>query len=292
MSHPIDASVKHLVTEWLPDWLPLSGRPATGPVETIDADLSTITAYADKVLRVGGVPPWLLHLELQSYRDPEMAARLHYYNALLEYRHGAPVWSVVVLLSRATDHGSLTGLYQRGFADEAPYRSFRYQVVRVWRTPAETLLTGGLGTLPLAPLSDVREEHLPEIIRRMDERINAEAAPDQRGGLWTAAGVLMGLRYEDGLIDHLLRGVRSMENSTYYQHILAKGRVEGREEGREEGELREARKLLLRLGRKRLGSPPAETEAALNAIADLDRLESLSERLLLVSSWDELLAAA
>ena len=56
MSHPIDASVKHLVTERLADWLPLSGRAATGPLEVIDADLSTVTAYADKVRRVGGDP--------------------------------------------------------------------------------------------------------------------------------------------------------------------------------------------------------------------------------------------
>src|SRR5205814_7743114 len=43
MSHPIDASVKHLVTEYFADWLPLSGRRADGPVEVTDADLSTVT---------------------------------------------------------------------------------------------------------------------------------------------------------------------------------------------------------------------------------------------------------
>ena len=83
MPHPFDASIKHLVTEWLADWLPLSGRRADGPVEVIDADLSTVTAAADKVLHVRGRLPWLLHLELQSYRDPELAARIQFYNALL-----------------------------------------------------------------------------------------------------------------------------------------------------------------------------------------------------------------
>ena len=145
MSHPIDASVKHLVTEWLPDWLPLSGRRADGPVEVIDADLSTVTAQADKVLRVGGDPPWLLHLELQSYRDPELAARVHHYNALLEYRHGAPVWSAVVVLNRPADHATLTGVFERSFPGELPYRMFRYQVVRVWQMPTETFLTVGWG---------------------------------------------------------------------------------------------------------------------------------------------------
>ena len=43
-------------------------------------------------------------------------------------------------------------------------------------------------------------------------------------------------------------------------------------------------------GRKRFGEPDAPTAAALQAITDLDRLEALSDRLLDVASWQELLA--
>jgi hypothetical protein len=43
----------------------------------------------------------------------------------------------------------------------------RGRSIRVWRLPAEGLLTGGLGTPPLAPLSDVRQEDLPQVVRRM-----------------------------------------------------------------------------------------------------------------------------
>jgi hypothetical protein len=246
MPHPIDASVKHLVTERLADWLPLSGRRADGPLEVIDADLSTVTAYADKVLRVGSDPPWLLHLELQAYRDPAMASRLHFYNSLLEYRHEAPVWSVVVLLCRSADHASLTGLF----------------------------------TLPLAPLSDLREDDLPGVVRRMDARISAEASKDKQGALWTATGILMGMRYAPTLVADLLQGVSGMEESTFYQYIMAKGAV------------KEAQKLLLRLARARFGPLTPQAEAAIAAIADVDRLEQLSERVLFVSSWDELLAAS
>ncbi len=280
MSHPIDASVKHLVTEWLPDWLPLSGRPADGPVEVIDADLSTVTAQADKVLRVGGDPPWLLHLELQSYRDPELAVRVHHYNALLEYRHGAPVWSVVVVLNRPADHAALTGVFERGFPGELPYRMFRYQVVRVWQMPPETFLTGGLGTLPLAPLSDVAEGDLPGVVRRMEERIKVEMPEADRGPVWTATGVLMGLRYAPGVVAHLLQGVSGMEESTFYQYIMAKGAV------------KEAQKILLNQGRTRFGPASQQVERTIAGIADLEQLERLTERLLLVATWDELLAAS
>ena len=47
----------------------------------------------------------------------------------------------------------------------------------------------------LPPLSAVVEAELPGVIRRMDERICAEATAGEAGTLWTAADVLMGLRY-------------------------------------------------------------------------------------------------
>ena len=61
MSKPYDASPKELI-----DWLLLVGRHTTASIDVIDADVSTVTAAADKVIRVQEAPPWLLHLELQS----------------------------------------------------------------------------------------------------------------------------------------------------------------------------------------------------------------------------------
>jgi hypothetical protein len=60
MSHRYDASTKYLVQTRLADWLPLSGRTTTRAIEVIDADLATVTAAADRVLRVHDDPPWLL----------------------------------------------------------------------------------------------------------------------------------------------------------------------------------------------------------------------------------------
>ena len=65
---------------------------------------------------------------------------------------------------------------------------------------------------------------------------------------------------------------------------------EGRRKGREEGEARAARRIILRLGRKRLGAVDETVEDKLNEIADHERLEALTERVDQVSSWDELLA--
>jgi len=62
------------------------------------------------------------------------------------------------------------------------------------------------------------------------------------------------------------------------------------EEGRVKGLAEEARRINLRLGRKRLGAVDETVEAKLNEIVDHERLEALTERVDEVSSWDELLA--
>jgi hypothetical protein len=77
-----------------------------------------------------------------------------------------------------------------------------------------------------------------------------------------------------------------LEDSSVYQAILAKGETKGEAQGL----IKEARKLLFRFGQKRFGPPNEMVESTLNNISDLSRLEELHERLLEVSSWQELLA--
>jgi hypothetical protein len=83
---PYDDTTKHLVEGFPGDWLALAGWAGTG-VSVIDADLATVTARADKVIRVEGVPPWLLHLELQASYRLDVPGRVEWYNGLLRYRH-------------------------------------------------------------------------------------------------------------------------------------------------------------------------------------------------------------
>jgi len=93
----------------------------------------------------------------------------------------------------------------------------------------------------------------------------------------------------------LMEGVANMQESTTYQAILREGRneglIEGRNEGLIEGRLSGERQLLVRLGTKRFGPPDTATVAAIEAIRDVNRLESLGERILEpdLESWDELL---
>ncbi len=83
MPKPYDASLRALIDQFLPDWLALVPRRPIGPVRIIDANLSTVTAEADKVLLVEDPQPWILHLELQSSWDDSLPARVAWYNAML-----------------------------------------------------------------------------------------------------------------------------------------------------------------------------------------------------------------
>lgn len=281
MPKPFDATTKSLIELRPADWLAYLGLPDAA-VEVIDADLSTVTASADKVLRVRETPPWLLNLEPQAGYERDLGERLLEYSVLLRRRHHLGVRTIVLLLRPAVDGPRVTGREDHFLPEGHQYLWFEYGVVRAWQIPVGDMLAGGLGTLPLAPLADVPQAELPGVIRQMETRISAEAAPETAGVLWTATYVPMGLRYSGAVAERLLEGVRQMKESVTYQKIVEEGRVEGRVE--------EARALLLRLGRKRFGPPSPAAEAALAGITAIERLEALSERLLDAESWEELLA--
>lgn len=277
MPGPIDDTLKHL-TELSPqDWVVRGGWPAA-PATLIDADIATIAGATDKVIRVTGPPDWLLAVDFQAGHDT--AAKLPdllLYNSALFKRQRLRVRSLLVLLHRGADSPQLTGWYERGFPNEPFDVALRYQIVRVWQVPSEQWLTGGLGLVPLAPLGDVRQEELPAVIARMKQRLDREEAQPLAADLWSATYILMGMRYERALIQTLLRGVMTLKESVTYQAII------------EEGEAKEARKIMLLLGRDQFGKPSADVQAALDALADVNRLEELTLRMKHAASWHELL---
>jgi hypothetical protein len=102
----------------------------------------------------------------------------------------------------------------------------------------------------------------------------------------TAAYTLAGMRVEVPDLNQIFRGIGIMSATTAWDAAL--------EEGERRGELRwkveNSHQLLLRLGRKRFGTPADGTEAELKSIHDLDRLERLADAILTANSWQEWLA--
>ncbi|MCY2966008.1 MAG: hypothetical protein NT069_20650 [Planctomycetota bacterium] len=288
MSKPYDAILKHLPEDYPQDWAQFVG--VNGPVSVIDADISTVTAAAaDKVLRVDEPDPWILHLEFQAGHDATLSRRLLNYNVLLGVRHALPVRSVAILLRPRADGKDLTGSLQCKLPRGKTYLEFEYDLIRLWQLPPEAILEGGIGTLPLAPLTKVSRLQLPNLVREMAKRFDRDGGRAAVDSLWTATYVLLGLEYPKEFANQLLRGVRSMKESVTYQAILEEGRELGREVGREEGR-EEARRILLALGTKRFGKPSTKIRRAVAGITEPAVFEGLAVRMLDVESWTELLA--
>jgi hypothetical protein len=151
-------------------------------------------------------------------------------------------------------------------------------VIRVWELRCESLLAGGLGTLPLALLTDDAQPTLRGVVERMQRRFRDEAVPERiAGGVMTAAYVLLGLRQDQETLDRVFEGVTMLESSTGYQAIYTRGR------------LQERRANLRRIASQRFGAPGPETEAVLASITDGDRLERMIDRLLNATDWNDLM---
>ncbi|MFM9960843.1 MAG: Rpn family recombination-promoting nuclease/putative transposase [Planctomycetaceae bacterium] len=290
MSKPYDATSKELVERGPADWLRFAGFQLDGPVTIIDSDISTITGAADKVIRVDEPDPWLAHVEFMSGYERKLGLRLVRYSVLVEYRHDLPVHTIVILLRPSSDGSDITGHYQRKLPNGTLYDDFQYQVIRVWQEPLDTFLAGGIATLPLAPLADVPVEQIDNVVQVMEQRMEQDKLDAVSTNLlWTATYIMMGMRYPEEVTNQLLAKVSNMRESTTYQAILAEGEARGRTEGRVEGRVEEVQTLLLKLGTHRFGPAPGNIRVAIEALSDLERLESLSVKVLDVRSWDDLL---
>src|SRR5208283_473059 len=98
MSKLFDALTRSLLEKYPADWLNQLGLIHGEPVRVMNSDLSSVSAEADKVIRVEGPQPWLVHIELQAGYDRTLPRRLLRYNALLNVKHDLPVHTVAILL--------------------------------------------------------------------------------------------------------------------------------------------------------------------------------------------------
>lgn len=276
-----DAALKHAVSAHPADWAHFLGVPPGIPVEAVDAEVSVVTQAADKLLRIASDPPALIHVEFHGWSDPEFDERMLMYQCTIRRRESLPVHSVAFILVskawRADNRGGVS--FQSMFP--GCRLEFNYQVIKIWELPVESILAAGLGVLPLAPLANVNEAQLPEVVEAMSERLR-HTERSEAAELWAATHLLMGLKYERELVSVMLQKVRSvMEYSTTYQEIIEKGEAKG--------SLRRAREVILRLGSRRFQPPSESIRQSIQSIQDDTVLDQLLDRVLVSNSWEELL---
>ena len=286
MPLPFDATVKDLA-QVSPRGLlaTFAAAPSTLPVALLNVDLSTVTTAADLVFGLGDPLLEIIHLDFQASASATKHADILVYNSLLHRKYLVPVHSIVILLRSKAAHPSLHGTVAYAPRPPRGKMDFAFEVVRLWERPVEDLLTVDVASLPLAPLGRLPrgtklETGLAGVIKKLIERLQYEAPPEQVRRLLTAAFVLTGLRVPRQKAGQLFQGVRAMRESDTFMAII------------EEGEIGEARKLLLRFGQKKLGAPDKAVSNTLDGISDLERLERMVERVGEIQSWQELLATS
>ena len=279
---PYDVSVSYLIEldplGWL-DWIEL---PADGPVESIESDIGTVLAEVDKALLIQGPEPWVAHIEIQANRDPRLPSRLWQYHALLHHRRDQiRVETTVVLLRPEADGPELSGRYEPYGEHAARKVIFEYKVIKLWERPVESLLQGGIGVLPLAPLASIGEEQLADVVLQLEDRVRREADATTASELRNVLLLLLNLRYDEDEVRAMIRGLPELRDTPVYRVIV--------EEGREEGRLEQARQNLLELGAAKFGPSDAEVAATVDSIDDLATLQGLLRGVLTAGTWNELL---
>jgi hypothetical protein len=283
MSKPYDATLKDLAAVNPVQFLAEVDGPPALPVKLLNPDLSTVTTATDIVFGLGEPLREVVHIDAQASADADKHLDLLAYNALLHRHYHVPVHSILLLLRRQGQHSSQTGSIGYAARPGRGKMDFGYEIIRLWERPVELVLGGGLATLPLAPLCNLVEgeslvDRLREVLLAVEDRLQREAPEGMVRRLFTATLELTSLRVDRKQARALIQGIPAMRpDSTIYQAIL------------DEGEMKGIQRTLLRMGRQKLGEPDEAARRALQEITDLDHLDRLSERLLGVSTWQELL---
>lgn len=289
MTKPFDATLNRMIQvrpdDWAVHFALLTGIPP-GPSVPIDTDLAT-TLQADKIFRVDGPDPSLLHFEFQASSRLGIPPELMRYNVHAGHRNGLPVQTVLILLRPSAQASDISGVFRRFGVNGKLIHEFHYHVERVWQRPASFWLNAGISLAPLSLLTDEAAADFETAVRNFRNSLRNHDADEQTfRELWSSSYVLCGLRHDHGRVTETYRRLSMLlEDSTTYQAILEKGHSEGRSEGLFLGE----RKSLLLFGKTRFGEPSPAVLQQINAIQDVDRLDRLVVQAAKVSNWDDLL---
>jgi predicted transposase YdaD len=201
-----------------------------------------------------------------------------------------PVETVLVLLRPKAQASDQTGVHRRLAPNGNLISEFHYRIERVWERSVDYWLQSGLGLAPLALLTDEANVEMESSLDRLRESLEERNLDDRTlKSLLGSTYVLCGLRHDKVRIESLFRRLSMlMEESTTYQAILEEGREKGLSQGLSQG----LRRTLHRLGSKKFGPPTPEVATELQRVNDVARLELLTDRILDVTSWDELFSTS
>ena len=186
--------------------------------------------------------------------------------------------TVIALLRSDANSPSFTGSFGIRMRDGWQTKKYNYRVVRMWDEDPEPYLTSGINLVPLAPITNVTQDELPGLVKRMEGRINAESKPMHRSsGPPRTCSWGYGTRKR---LRHICwRECTTCRNRRRIRPFSAKARVTGEQ------------RLLILQGTRRFGKPDTATVAAIESIREIEKLDAIGVRLVDtdVQDWKSLL---
>ncbi len=209
----------------------------------------------------------LVHIEFQTYNDPNMASRLLEYNVLIWNEYKLPVISCVIHLLK--DGSIAPPPFERKLSTGKTIVNFYYETVEISKFTAEDIIQiGQPGLLPFLTLT--KDGATIEVVQRMFRELEVFANKNVTFVAFMLATFSFHLSNKHDL-PWLERNYRYMHDilseSPFYQEIIAMGLEKGREQGLEKGQLTALRQAIVDIVRERL---PALVEFAESQVAAID----------------------
>ena len=216
----------------------------------------------------------LIHIELQSGNDSNMAVRMAEYCLSVYCRYGVFPSQILLYVGEAPVRmqAELTG----------PDFSFRYKLIDIRDMDGELLLASDqVGDNVIAILARLRDRRAA--VRRIAQRIALLPAEEREEPLHQLR-LLAGLRRLEELVEQEIRNMPITEDIRNHK-VFQREYAEGIQEGIQQGELI----LLRRLIEERFGPIPDKVAERL-AQCSAAELENLGTRVLKASSLEDLLS--
>ena len=270
-----DHPLKRLVSLFINDFAAWLLNCPVRETQPLNVELQADLLATDQVFRVtlADGHDLVLHIEFQGRRShPPMPWRMLEYMPRLAVTYRLPLWSVVFYVGTGAGVDD-TGHHEiQGPAAVAPL-VWHYQVVHLWRMPAEDLLALDQPAL-LALVGQRRLDRpavvLPAVVARLRQVPDAEV----RGRLLSVLLALLPQGEMVTMVEKLLEDERLLLDTPYLRRL--------REEGRQEGQLAGRRRSILDVLTLRF-TPPEAT---------IQQVEQYVETLTDEAALDRLLAAA
>ena len=231
----------------------------------------------------------LVHVEVQREREPDFPWRMWQYYSLLRQREGKRVIPIALALYRGRE-GIALEEYSEGVFDRT-YLTFRYLQISLPRLPAGDYVSRGpLGAALASLMGPVRQGRAVRIalyiacLRGVQRAVDAGELDDARQFMLfnlIFTYLRLNARERDAARIQLRReGDTTVEATelTWADRMLLQGREQGIEQG--------LRQAVLRVLVKRFGALPPSISMGLDRIGDSQRLESLLDVALSVSTLE------